>query len=138
MDVRAGFKVPLPAAVYDGAHIPLADRAVENVLLSLVLHHAYDPDRVFAEALRVAGECVVVTESTYRWSWERIVLTWADRWANRGRGMDVGNLDSPAPLHFRTVEAWVGAFEAAGAEVLVSRRLNRLGHRHHLFVLRRS
>jgi SAM-dependent methyltransferase len=121
--------------VYDGSRVPLRDGAVDTVLLSLALHHAENPDRVLAEALRVARKRVLVTESTYRWGWERNALEVADRWANRGRGMEGNEAGGGATLHFRTVGSWLGAFSEAGAEVLESRRLNRVGHRHHLFVL---
>ncbi len=126
------WRVELPGFVHDGRTLPLADRSVDTVLLSLVLHHAEDPDQVLREAARVARHRVVVTESTYRWEWERRLLAHADRLANRTRGMD---REGAAPLRFRTVEGWERAFARAGLELRLSRRLNRIGHRHHLFVL---
>ena len=136
IDVGPFFRVKIPGAVYDGLDLPLLDRSVDTVLLSLALHHAEDPDRVIAEALRVARERVVVTESTYRWGWERRLLEIADRWANRTRGM-TGSESGNETLRFRTVRDWEAAFRDEGAVVLRSGRLNIVGHRHHLFVVER-
>jgi len=135
VDVGNWFRVPLPGVVYDGTTLPLGDRTVDTVLLSLVLHHAEDPDRVIVEALRVCRTQLVVTESTYRWEWERRLLEALDRCANRTRGMDSGEGSPPQPIAFRKVEEWEAAFARAGGRVIQSRRLNRVGHRHHLFVV---
>jgi SAM-dependent methyltransferase len=133
-DVGNLFQVSLPCLLYDGRRLPLEDGAVDVVVLSLVLHHAEDPDRLLAEALRVARRRVVITESTYRWAWERHVLDRVDRWVNRGRGE--GAMGSAiGPLQFDTPEGWTARIEAAGGRVHESRRLNRFGHRHHLFVV---
>jgi alpha-1,6-mannosyltransferase len=134
MDVGPYVRVPLPTVVYDGREIPLSDGSVDTVLLSLALHHAEDPDRVVEEALRVARRRVVVTESTYVWGWERRVLATVDGWANRTRGMSEGTGTTPS-LQFRTVPQWEAAFARQGGRVIRSERLNRIGHRHHLFVL---
>lgn len=134
MDVGPYFRTELPRAVYDGVHIPLPDRSVDSVLLSLVLHHARDPGRVLEEALRVARKRVVITESTYQWVWERNLLEVADRLANRTRGMAT-NPGEQGTLRFRTVPEWEEAFRSRGATLVHSVRLNRIGHRHHMFVL---
>lgn len=133
-DVDPFFRVELPRFVYDGRRLPLPSGSVDTVLLSLVLHHAEDPEAVLREALRVARTRVVVTESTYEHTWERRVLEWADRSVNRARGggrMGRGE----GPLHFHTPQAWSRIAEGAGGKVVLSRRLNRLGHRHHLLVV---
>jgi SAM-dependent methyltransferase len=134
MDVGPYFRAELPRAVYDGLHIPLPDRSVDSVLISLVLHHARNPDRVLEEALRVARERVVITESTYRWVWERNLLEAADRLANRTRGMATNPVEQGA-LGFRTVPEWEEALRSRTATLVHSVRLNRIGHRHHMFVL---
>ena len=134
MDVGPFFRVRNPGAVYDGFRLPLRDRSVDSVLLSVALHHADDPDRVIAEALRVARERVVVTESTYRWEWERRLLQLVDGWANRTRGMAARHSGAEG-LHLRTVPDWEATFRAQGGIVVRSQRLNVVGHRHHLFVV---
>ena len=134
MDVGAFFRTPLPGVVYDGRRIPLADSSIDTVLISLALHHAEDPDRVISEALRVARHRLVVTESVYVWEWERQALRVVDRWANRTRGMTRESARGSAP-GFRTVPEWTAALKRPGGRVLRSRRLNVVGHRHHLFVV---
>ncbi len=141
-DVAPTFEVDRPAFIFDGRRTPLPDGAMDTVVLSLVLHHASEPDRLLREALRVARGRVVITESTYRWEWERRLLEWVDRGVNRDRGLTSENPRadrephwSRASLHFDTVEGWATRIQAAGGELLVSRRLNRVGHRHHLFVV---
>lgn len=134
MDVGPYSRTDLPAVVYDGRRIPLADGSVDTVLISLVLHHAEDPDQVIAEALRVARDRVVITESVYVGEWERRALEVVDRWANRTRGME----SAAAPgstLRFRTVPDWELALVRRGGRVLRSERLNVIGHHHHLFVV---
>lgn len=134
MDLGAFFRTRLPGVVYDGRRIPLADDSVDTVLISLALHHAEDPDRVIAEALRVARHRLIVTESVYVWEWERQALGILDRWANRTRGMTRETRWGSAS-GFRTVPEWTAALERHGGRVLRSRRLNMVGHRHHLFVV---
>ncbi len=136
MDVGPFFRVTIPGAVYNGLDLPLANHSVDTVLVSLALHHAEDPNRVIAEALRVARERVVVTESTYQWDWERRLLEIADHVANRTRAMTRSKSGAETP-HFRTVFDWEVSFRDEGAVVLRSKRLNIVGHRHHLFVVER-
>jgi len=136
-DRVGGFRVELPGLVCRGEQLPFPDRSIDSVVLSLVLHHTGDPDAVLAESLRVARGRVVITESVFRWSWERPLLERVDRWVNRGRG-DGGMAADPEPLRFRTGEGWETAIRAAGGRILESRRLNRFGHRHHLIVVERA
>ncbi len=133
-EVEAYRGAELPRILFDGERLPFRDGAFDSVVLSLVLHHARDPDRLLAEALRVSSGPVVVTESLYRWRWERHLLEWVDRGVNRGRG-EGGMARDPEPVRFRTEPEWKAAFQQAGAELVHSRRLNRVGHRHHLFVV---
>lgn len=132
-DVARSFRVDLPAFVFDGRRLPLADGVVDTVVLSLVLHHARDPEQLLREAMRVAHHRVVVTESTFRTEWERRVLRWADRAVNWNRGPAFARLEE-GPLSFARPEEWEQRIRAAGGRVIHSRRLNRVGHRHHLVV----
>jgi alpha-1,6-mannosyltransferase len=133
-DVTRAFRVDLPAVVCAGERMPFPDRSMDTVVLSLVLHHTANPDGVISEALRLARSRVIITESVFRWGWERSLLERVDRWANRARGGGAMDRD-PHPLRFRTAGQWEGAVRAAGGRVLTSRRLNLVGHRHHLLVV---
>ena len=134
-DVESFLEVDIPAFIFDGRTLPLLDSSVDAVVLSLVLHHASDPDALLAEAVRVARDRVVITESTFQGQWERRALEFVDRWVNRRRSPD-GDRWMEAPLHFRRVPEWVQAMERLGSRVTTNRRLNRIGHRHHLLVVR--
>ena len=138
-DPDPGFQVQLPAVVCRGEALPFPARSLDTVILSLVLHHTNDPDRVLAEALRVARSRVVITESVYRRKWERRLLERVDRWVNRGRGRGRGQPGDVGwdqeTLRFRRAEEWEEAARSLGGQVVESRRLNRLGHRHHLVVV---
>ncbi len=127
----------VPGIQADGGALPLPDRSFDTVVLSFVLHHARDPDRVLAEALRVARRRVVVLESTFRGPVERRILEEVDRWVNAGRGRppasgatgavgeEPGPPDwrrDPEPLRYRTREGWISAAEALGARVVVADR----------------
>jgi len=52
--------------IYDGQHIPFADRKFHTTLLITMLHHTPDPNKVLAEALRVTSHRLVVMEDIYR------------------------------------------------------------------------
>lgn len=133
-EVEGRFQVALPGFHFDGRRLPLRDGSVDTVLLSLVLHHAEDPDALVRETLRVARKRVVITESTYRWPWERTLLEKVDRRVNRRRGLPGARWTS-APLNFDTAKGWERRVREAGGRLRVSRRLNRFGHRHHLLVV---
>ena len=60
--VREGTHVPVRA--FDGRHIEAADRSYDAVMFVDVLHHTDDPKVLFAEAVRVARQCVVIKDHT--------------------------------------------------------------------------
>jgi hypothetical protein len=127
----------LPRVQAVGEALPLGRGAVDTVLLSFVLHHSQDGDRMLDEALRVARSRVVILESTYRWPAEGWVLERLDRWVNARRGGPAPRQDGatpPAPhprppIAYRTPGAWKQAIQARGGRILLSDRPNRLGHR---------
>jgi ubiquinone/menaquinone biosynthesis C-methylase UbiE len=70
MDLR--FFSDFPTVVYDGKTLPFARDAFDVAILAFTLHHCTDPERVLAEALRVAPVVVVL---------EDVVLNRVHRWA---------------------------------------------------------
>jgi SAM-dependent methyltransferase len=58
--VRPDTKIPVTA--YDGETLPFADRSFDAVCFIDVLHHTDDPERVLAEAARVARHVVLVKD----------------------------------------------------------------------------
>ncbi len=121
----------LPFSVYDGGTLPFDNDAFDAVVISYVLHHAEDPDRVLAEALRV-GRRLVILETVYEKEWDRRLVTVLDLTANALRGM------APEPLKFDTVEGWTERVEELGAEVRSWRWLGRGVHRHVVMIARHS
>ncbi len=133
-DVTNFNKTRLSHVCYNGERLPLSNKSVDTVVLSLVLHHAHNQRAVLEEALRVARRRIVVTESTFESEAEHKLLDFLDRRANRLRGE--GQMkEQEEHLHFRTVEGWHGLFEEVGLELRQTRWLGRFIHKHVLFEL---
>ena len=60
VDVARYNQTGLPLTVCDSRALAFADRSFDFAILSFVLHHSPGPDRILSEALRVAGQVVVV------------------------------------------------------------------------------
>ena len=127
-------RTSLPHVRYDGRTLPFEDDAFDVTVLYFVLHHAEDPERVLHEALRVTRGRVLVAESVYRGVWDRRLLTFLDRWANRLRSG--GRMAAQeGHLHFRTSAEWRRAFERVGADVRAEEKRGRWVHKQALFAL---
>lgn len=125
----------LPLTRYDGERLPFADRSFDIVTLVYVLHHCEAPGAVIKEALRVSRDRVIVIESVYDAPWNRRLLEFLDRIANRMRSGGKMNAQEEH-LDFRTVDEWKRLFDEAGAKVDdVVRTGNRI-HRKAVFNLR--
>lgn len=133
-DVAPSFRLPVPGVIARGERLPFSDGAFDGVVVSLVLHHATDPEGSVREALRVSSGPVVVTESVVESPREERLLRFLDRLANapRERGTGDGMNASPG---FRSREGWVELFQRAGGRVERVEVLNRWVHRHELFVV---
>lgn len=70
--------------LYDGEHLPLADRSFELGILSHVLEHVLDPAALLAEVARVCSAVVVEVPLEANWS--------ARRAGKRAHGAEVGHL----------------------------------------------
>ena len=122
-DVVDRNRTDLELAVYDGETLPFDDDEFDVVVLSYVLHHADDPDRVLEEALRV-GRRGIILETVYEREWDRRLTTVLDNAANALRGM------RPEPLRLDTAEGWVERVEELGGQLEDWRWLGRGLHRH--------
>ena len=122
----------IPVQVYDGVHIPFADKAFDVVLCSFMLHHAKDAAQVLREAKRV-GKRVVILED--------YVDTWLARWTC----LMVHLVLLPffpfmAFDQFRTVAEWEAMFQQTGLNVLAKQEYTSAAQyfpflRHVLFVV---
>lgn len=51
--------------IYDGLNLPFKDKNFDVSMLITVLHHCPNPEQVFAEAVRVSKQKIVVLEDVY-------------------------------------------------------------------------
>lgn len=107
-------------ALFDGLHLPFADKQFDLVVFSFVLHHVPDVFKplLLAEAARVARRRVVVLEDTPE--------TWLDRCFSWGHGewfrRKVGNR---VPFGFLSAAQWKGLFSVLRMEPTHVERLSR-------------
>ena len=120
----------LRPVLYDGFRMPFFDKTFEVALILTVLHHADFPERVLAEARRVADR-VIVIEDVYSEPWQRKVTRWADsvvNWEFRRH-----------PHNNRTHAHWVDTFKSMGFDIVATASEPFLGcFRQSLFVLERG
>lgn len=86
--VRAHTRPGFEPVVFDGRHLPFADRSFDVAILSNVLHHADDQAAVFAESCRVARRRVIIKDHLARHFLDRWKLAALDIAGNRRFGAD--------------------------------------------------
>ena len=107
--VDQSFIEGITPVLYDGRDLPFPDDAFETALIFTVLHHAVDPDRVLAEARRVARR-VIVIEDVVR---GRLHGATTKAWDS------VMNLEFKGHPHSnRTDDGWLRAFADAGLQLV--------------------
>lgn len=103
------FDPRLRARMFDGETLPYGADSFDAAILSTTLHHAGDPDRLIAEAARVAP-AVIVIEDIYRSEAQRRLTLFAD---------SLTNLQFDGHPHNNRDDAgWRAAFAAAGLDVV--------------------
>jgi SAM-dependent methyltransferase len=86
--VRKLTKPGMEPVVYDGMHLPFADRSFDVAILSNVLHHADDQAALFAETCRVTRRRVIIKDHLARHFLDRWKLALLDIAGNRRFGAD--------------------------------------------------
>ncbi len=95
----------LRAQLFDGRTLPYRNDAFDGAILATTLHHAADPDRLIAEAARVAP-MILVIEDVYRSEAQRRITLFAD---------SLTNLEFDGHPHNNRDDAgWRAAFAAEG------------------------
>lgn len=89
--------------ILNGHHLPFVDCTFDVALLTYVLHHCEEPQKVFREAKRVAKR-VIVIEDTYRNLLEKIFVSLNDA---------IGNFEF-FPHEYHTEDEWEYIIEQNG------------------------
>lgn len=114
--VREGTHVPVRA--FDGRHIEAADRSYDAVMFVDVLHHTDDPKVLFAEAVRVARQCVVIKDHTRDGLLAGPTLRFMDWVGNARHGVAL-------PYNYLSFDDWMTMIEEFGLKI--ERWEDRLG-----------
>jgi SAM-dependent methyltransferase len=110
VDVLVRPSSAIPVARYDGTTLPFDDGAFEAVVLSDVLHHARDPERVLRESLRVAARVVAVKDHFRFGPLSAAVLYAMDRAGNAAAGVH-------SPGHYLAPAEWTALVDRVGARI---------------------
>lgn len=110
MDVLVRPDTAIPVAPFDGETIPREDESVDTVMLVDVLHHTDDPQRLIAEATRVAGRAVVIKDHTRDGILAEQTLRFMDWVGNARHGVRL-------PYNYWSEARWREAFAAVGARI---------------------
>lgn len=118
IDVVNYAAAPFPFFVYDGSTFPFEERTFDTVLLSFVLHHCRDQDRMLRESIRCARKQIIILEDTYTTPWEHLFIMWNDYRSNIFQGYikvwkgleKPESVKIPMPLTFRSPKGWVRYF----------------------------
>jgi SAM-dependent methyltransferase len=123
----------LDYTLYTGDKLPFADGSSDTCLLAYVMHHAKNPEALFAEAARVSRGRVVVFEDVPRAGVDMRRSHWGDVVAN----LDLAHADQN-----RTREEWLELFARYGFRVVYEQayegKLYGFTFPNHVFVLERN
>jgi len=90
--------------------IPAADNEFNQTTILTVLHHADDPVRLLAEAVRVTEKRLVIIESVVNSPLEGLVGAWVDWFYNNViHHQPEGRIH--VPLNFKSTQGWVDLLE---------------------------
>jgi len=124
IDVMPATEASIDYRRYGGAHIPLAEDAVDAVLLCYVLHHAQNTSLLLREIKRVLrpGGFAVIYEDIPEKLWDRFVcFTHNLKWRKR-----------TGACTFNDEPGWRAVFAEAGFEIVRERQLSRMRNLTHL------
>lgn len=117
VDVLVRPDAVVPVTKFDGIHLPFGDASFNCLLMVDVLHHAEEPDRLFAELCRVARQTIVIKDHLNENGWDAAVLRFMDDVGNRRFGVNL-------PYHYWSKARWHSAFQKHG--IIVSHWCDRV------------
>jgi SAM-dependent methyltransferase len=100
----------IPVTVFDGDHLPFADRSFDSVLFVDVLHHTNDAGVLVREAARVASHSVVIKDHLLEGLLAGPTLRLMDWVGNRGH-------DVVLPYNYLPRSKWDQIFDTAGLQI---------------------
>lgn len=100
----------VPVTVFDGNHLPFANRSFDCVLFVDVLHHTDDASVLVREGARVASGCVVIKDHLLQGLLAGPTLRLMDWVGNRGH-------DVVLPYNYLTRAKWDQIFGDAGLQI---------------------
>jgi len=99
---RGGEAIPVQA--YDGVTFPHDDNAFDVVIIADVLHHEADPDRLIAEAVRVAKRSLIIKDHKRDGLLAQQRISFMDWAANTAYGV-------PCLFRYNTLTQWHDVFK---------------------------
>ncbi len=109
-DVLVRPRTAIPVLPMEGCRLPLADGAVDAVLLVDVLHHTDDPAELLREAARVARRAIVIKDHRTARPLAHSTLRFMDRVGNRRHGVAL-------PCNYWSEARWCAAWSELGLTV---------------------
>ena len=82
---RAGCAIP--CQVFDGVHLPFADRSADCCMFVDVLHHTLDPLPILREACRVSSQFILIKDHVAEGPFDRATLRFMDWMGNAPHGV---------------------------------------------------
>lgn len=119
IDIAPAREPLIPVQAYDGCQLPFADKSFDTVLLADVLHHDTAPERVLAEAARVARHRILIKDHHWLHRLDWLVLVLSDYLGNRVHGIRL-------PYRYLRLADWDRLFADTGLQE-VTRDLFRYG-----------
>jgi SAM-dependent methyltransferase len=107
VDVLARAMTYIPIKLFDGVHLPFADRTFDAVMMVDVLHHAERQQVLLDEMARVAKAAVVIKDHLVRGVFARPTLRFMDWVGNARHGVSL-------PYSYWTPFEWDTAWAKAG------------------------
>ena len=104
LDVLQRSDTKISVEIFDGIHIPYADRSIDVVLLIDVVHHCDDGERLLREAARVVRRAVLIKDHTKDGLLAGPTLRFMDRVGNARHGVAL-------PYCYWTRSCWLETFE---------------------------
>ena len=111
IDVLVREKTYIPVIEYDGQNIPYKDNQINTSMMIDVLHHIDDPEKVFAEVVRVSDKYILIKDHILHGKWSYMKLKSMDYVGNKQYSVRL-------PYNYLTKQRWEKMFEDNNLEVV--------------------